>query len=90
VNEFVKKDFFEACSKYAAWSFARGSTVKRAIRSQDERFRKAVKDAEDRRQVSSFGSDEFKLVDILDKWGSNCCRGVDARLTLAGARRSSA
>ena len=68
INEFAKKEFFEACSKYATLSFAKESTIKKISGNQNEETRKAVKDAEERRQVSSFGSNDFKLVDILDKW----------------------
>ncbi|KAI1503560.1 Aldehyde/histidinol dehydrogenase [Biscogniauxia marginata] len=67
VNEFVKKEFFEACSKYATLAFAKDSNVKKVSGNQNESSRKAVKEAEDRRQVVSFGSNDFKLVDILDK-----------------------
>lgn len=67
VNEFVKQEFFEACSKYATLSFAKESTVNKVSRNHNEASTKAVKEAEDKRQVSSFGSDDFKLVDILDK-----------------------
>ncbi|KAK3940757.1 Extradiol ring-cleavage dioxygenase, class III enzyme, subunit B [Diplogelasinospora grovesii] len=69
VNEFVKKDFFEACSKYASLAFASlsSTSVKKVSSNMDDTSKKAVKEAEDKRQVSSFGSDEFKLVDILDK-----------------------
>lgn len=65
VNEFVKKDFFEACSKYASLSFAKEE--KKPGKDRNEPSRKAIREAEDKRQVSSFGSEEFKLVDILDK-----------------------
>lgn len=67
VNEFVKKDFFEACSRYATSSFAKDSSVKRAGGDRSGDVQKAIKDAEDRKQVSSFGSNDFKLVDIVDK-----------------------
>ncbi|KAK7910841.1 hypothetical protein PG985_013322 [Apiospora marii] len=68
VNEFVKQDFFEACSKYATLAFARESSVaKKVSGNQSEETRKAVKEAEDRKQVSSFGSNDFKLIDILDR-----------------------
>ncbi|KAK8041325.1 hypothetical protein PG994_014332 [Apiospora phragmitis] len=68
VNEFVKQDFFEACSKYATLAFAReSSAAKKVSGNQSEATRKAVKDAEDRKQVSSFGSSDFKLIDILDR-----------------------
>lgn len=67
VNEFVKKDFFEACSRYATSSFAKDSGVKRLAGDRNGDIQKAIKDAEDRKQVSSFGSNDFKLVDIVDK-----------------------
>ncbi|KAK8067053.1 hypothetical protein PG997_013800 [Apiospora hydei] len=67
VNEFVKQDFFEACSKYATLAFARESSARKVSGNQSEETRKAVKDAEDRKQVSSFGSNYFKLIDILDR-----------------------
>lgn len=67
VNEFVKKEFFEACSRYATLSFARNSSGRRVDGSRSEHVQKAIKDAEDKKQVSSFGSNDFKLVDILDK-----------------------
>lgn len=65
VNEFVKKDFFEACSKYASLSFAKEE--RKPGKDRNEPSRKAIREAEDKRQVSSFGSEEFKLVDILNK-----------------------
>ncbi|KAK8855267.1 Aldehyde/histidinol dehydrogenase [Apiospora arundinis] len=67
VNEFVKQDFFEACSKYATLAFAKESAARKVSGNQSEETRKAVKDAEDRKQVSSFGSNDFKLIDILDR-----------------------
>ncbi|KAK1655733.1 Aldehyde/histidinol dehydrogenase [Colletotrichum phormii] len=67
VNEFVKKEFFEACSKYASLAFARETTVKRASDSASDETRRAVQEAEDKRLASSFGSKDFKLVDIQDK-----------------------
>ncbi|CAN8095659.1 unnamed protein product [Discula destructiva] len=67
VNEFFKKDFFEACSRYATLSFAGESGVRRVSRNESEEIRKAIEDAERKRQVSSFGSNDFKLVDVLDR-----------------------
>jgi hypothetical protein len=67
VNEFVKKDFFEACSRYATLSFAQDNSARRAGGSRAQDTHKAIKHAEDMGQVSSFGSDDFKLVDIVDK-----------------------
>ncbi|KAJ0116118.1 ldehyde dehydrogenase [Diaporthe amygdali] len=67
VNEFVKKEFFEACSRYATLSFAKDSSVRKVGGDRSEHVQKAIKDAEDKKQVSSFGSNDFKLVDVLDK-----------------------
>lgn len=67
VNEFVKKEFFEACSRYATLSFAKDSSVKQAGGDRSGDTQKAIRDAEDRKQVSSFGSSDFKLVDVMDK-----------------------
>lgn len=68
VNEFVKKEFFEACSRHASSLFAgeaRGG--KKLGGNREEELKKLIKKAEDGGQASSFGSSEFKLVDILDK-----------------------
>ncbi|OLN95418.1 Aldehyde dehydrogenase family 3 member B1 [Colletotrichum chlorophyti] len=67
VNEFVKKDFFEACSKHANFALAGETTVRRAEDNQTEETRRAVQDAEENRVVSSFGARDFKLVDVKDK-----------------------
>lgn len=67
VNEFVKQDFFEACSQFATLAFAKESSIKKVSGNQSEATRKAVKDAEDKKQVSSFGSNDFKLVDVSDR-----------------------
>ncbi|OHW98107.1 aldehyde dehydrogenase [Colletotrichum incanum] len=70
VNEYVKKDFFEACSKHATLAFARETTVRRTSNNSSDETRRAVHEAEDKRLVSSFGSKDFKLVDIKDKGAS--------------------
>lgn len=69
VNEFVKKEFFEACSRHASSVFAGGAASKKKRQSgnREEELKKAIKAAEDDGQVTSFGSSEFKLVDVLDK-----------------------
>lgn len=68
VNEFVKKDFFEACSRYATLAFAKEDSAKKVRRSQKDDSREAIEDAEGKGEVSSFGSKDFKLVEILDKY----------------------
>ncbi|KAK7409682.1 hypothetical protein QQX98_008125 [Neonectria punicea] len=67
VNEYVKKDFFEACSRYATLSFARETTVRRVDANRNEESRRAIREAEDKRVATSFGSSDFKLVDIKDR-----------------------
>ncbi|KAL0944143.1 putative aldehyde dehydrogenase [Colletotrichum truncatum] len=67
VNEYVKKEFFEACSKHATLAFARETTVRRSSDNQNEQTRRAVQEAEEKRLISSFGSRDFKLIDIKDK-----------------------
>lgn len=73
VNEFVNKEFFEACSRHASSLFAgeagdkRKNSHKKLGGNREEELKRAIKSAEDKGQVSSFGSSEFKLVDILDK-----------------------
>lgn len=67
VHEFVKQDFFEACSKHATLAFAREPAARKAGGNRGEATRKAVQAAEDAGQVTSFGSADFKLVEILDR-----------------------
>lgn len=71
VNEFVKTDFFEACSRYATLSFAgrggAGAGDRGLAGRGEEEVRRAVESAEGKGEVSSFGSNDFKLVDITDK-----------------------
>lgn len=67
VNEFVKKEFFEACSRFATLSFAGASSAKKVDNNQSEEVKVAIDDAEANQKVSTFGSNEFKLVDVLDK-----------------------
>ena len=67
VNEFVKKAFIEACSRYATLSFAGQSSIQKPSGSQDDEVKRTVREAERQGQASSFGSDDFKLVHVLDK-----------------------
>lgn len=67
VNEYIKREFFEACSRYATLSFARETAVKRVDGNRTEASRRAIQEAEDKRVATSFGSSDFKLVDIKDR-----------------------
>lgn len=70
VNDFIKKQFFEAVTKFASQIFAErrvGKGPVGAARIMNEEVRKSVKDAEAKGQVSSFGSSDFKILDISDR-----------------------
>lgn len=67
VNEFVQKEFFEACSRFATLSFAGASSAKKIANNHSEEVREAIAEAEAKNELSTFGSNEFKLVDIIDK-----------------------
>ncbi|KAH8664057.1 Aldehyde/histidinol dehydrogenase [Xylariales sp. PMI_506] len=67
VNEYVKEEFFEACSKHATLAFAKSSSVKKVSGNFNEATRKAVQEAENKKQVKSFGSSDFKLIDVLER-----------------------
>ncbi|KAK0741126.1 hypothetical protein B0T18DRAFT_472524 [Schizothecium vesticola] len=65
VNEYVKKDFFEACTRFATGVFAaRGGSGER---EEEKEVRRVIAEAEGRKEVVSFGSDAFKLVEVLDR-----------------------
>lgn len=66
VNEYVKKDFFEACTRFATGVFAaRGGSGEG---EGEENARRMIAEAEGRKEVVSFGSDAFKLVEVLDRF----------------------
>jgi acyl-CoA reductase-like NAD-dependent aldehyde dehydrogenase len=68
VNEFLKKDFFEACLRFASHAFAKqGSVVKKASTNASEQTRKVIKDAEAKGHISSFGSADFMFVDVSER-----------------------
>ncbi len=68
VNEFVKEDFFQACTRYASQSFASHPAAPRSPQHPSRIAQKAIKDAEDKGQLSSFGSSTFMLVDISERY----------------------
>lgn len=70
VNDFVEKEFFEATTRFASQIFAGRKTGKGpvgAARSMNEETRKATKEAEAKGELSSFGSSDFKILDISDR-----------------------
>jgi len=68
VNEFVKKDFFQACTRYASQSFASHPAAARSAQHPSRISQKAIRDAEEKGQLSSFGSSTFMLVDISERY----------------------
>jgi len=67
VNEFVKDEFIEACSRYAGKLLGPGSKVKKAQNNGDIATKKALKEAEEKGEISMFGSSSFKIVDIHER-----------------------
>ncbi|KAK6075440.1 putative aldehyde dehydrogenase [Seiridium cupressi] len=63
VNEFVKQEFIEACSAHATLAYTKVSSLK-ANRDHSRKTLQALNDAKDKNQVSIFGSDGFKLIDV--------------------------
>jgi acyl-CoA reductase-like NAD-dependent aldehyde dehydrogenase len=70
VNEFVHKDFFEACTRYASQSFASHPAPARSPQHPSRVAQKAIKDAEEKGQLSCFGSSNFMLVDISERYSN--------------------
>ena len=68
VNEFVKKNFFQACTRYASQEFASHPAAARSPQHPSRVAQKAIKDAEEKGQLSCFGSTNFMLVDISERY----------------------
>lgn len=67
VNDFIKGEFTEACTKYASKLFASSTISKKTQSNKDSSTRKAFKDAEAKGQISTFGSNNFMLADIQER-----------------------
>lgn len=67
VNEFVKPQFFAACTRYASQAFAAQGSVTRPASNSSEKILKAIREAEEKRQLSCFGSSSFMIVDIAER-----------------------
>lgn len=66
VNEWVKKEFFEACTKYVTQLFSSRGTAKSSSSNASKETAKAIKEGEAKGHVSTFGSADFKIADISD------------------------
>lgn len=71
VNEFVKGEFFAECTKAMSQLFASRPQTKgldkSSISTAHEETLKALKSVQDDGEVSTFGSADFQLVDILNR-----------------------
>lgn len=67
VNEFIKSDFIEACTRYASKFFSSNSSSQGRQNDGVSATKKALKDAENKNQISTFGSNNFVLADVLDR-----------------------
>jgi hypothetical protein len=66
VNEFVKREFLEACIRYASEVAVREG-LKPVQHDIDSKLRKSLKELEATSQVSIFGTSELTIVDIQDE-----------------------
>jgi hypothetical protein len=69
VNEFVKKEFFEAVIGSATKLFAgrEGGGKGRGAGPGQIRVGRLIRELEEKGAVESFGSNEFKVLDISDR-----------------------
>ncbi|KAF7925153.1 uncharacterized protein EAE98_007241 [Botrytis deweyae] len=67
VNEFVKSDFIEACTRHASKFFSSNSSTQSRQNDGISATKKALRDAENKKQISTFGSNNFVLVDVVDR-----------------------
>ncbi|TGO52899.1 hypothetical protein BOTNAR_0311g00100 [Botryotinia narcissicola] len=67
VNEFIKSEFIEACTRYASKFFSSNSSSQNRQNDGISATKKALKDAENKKQISTFGSNNFVLVDVVDR-----------------------
>lgn len=76
VNEFVKKSFVEACVQYASKQFAAENEKSGAPRNSVQDIRKTIQEAESKRDLSTFGSSQFMLIDISNRFGGPKIPGI--------------
>lgn len=67
VNEYIKGEFTEACSRYAGKFFPSASKLIGARNNNFIETKKALKDAEEKGKVTTSGTAVFKIVDIHDR-----------------------
>ncbi|KAI9667675.1 MAG: hypothetical protein M1821_000492 [Bathelium mastoideum] len=73
VNEFKKKDFFEACVRFTSQYVPAQVQSKRAPTQLVEETRNKFKTAESSGQVSIFGSQEYMIADVRERYYLKNC-----------------
>ena len=69
VNEFRRKEFFEACVRFTSQYVPTQTQSKRASSKVLDETRSKFKSAESTGQASIFGSQEYMIADIQDRYG---------------------
>ncbi|CAL3967004.1 unnamed protein product [Diplocarpon coronariae] len=67
VNEFVKDDFVAACTWHASRYFASGASPSHPREAEDSVTKHLLKAAEDKGEISVFGSSGFMLASVVDR-----------------------
>lgn len=67
VNKFVKSAFLEACTRYASKFFSAARSERQRTNNDTATIKTAVKDAEVKGHVSTFGSNSFVIVDVHER-----------------------
>ncbi|KAL9088939.1 MAG: hypothetical protein Q9165_005996 [Trypethelium subeluteriae] len=75
VNEFKKKDFFEACVRYTSQYVPAQAQSKRAPSQALDETKNKFKSAESAGQVSIFGSQEYMIADVRERYDFDCALG---------------
>lgn len=66
VNDFIRGEFVEACTRRASKFFSSNKANSRENNAVSH-TKKAFKDAESKSQISTFGSSNFVLAEVLDR-----------------------
>ena len=67
VNDFVKNEFIEACTKYAGKFFGSSTKATSSQSKGDSDTKKAFKTAEGAGEISTFGSNDFLVADVQER-----------------------
>lgn len=68
VNGFVKKQFIEACMRYATTQFVASDVLNKISSNAKLTTQGVIREAEKNGQLSTYGTSDFMLVDILNRF----------------------